>query len=309
MRPCGCVSYRPPTIAAGRKRYTVTKEQAHHPSTPVRLAQLRTEGDDSEDPVLEEAAITYHENVAPNYWLLRLLAPGIASRTQPGQFAMLTIAKKHELAPVLPRPMAIYDWEESTGTIDILYGVSGFGTRLLSEWQTGETMTTLGPLGRGFMLEPQTKSLIVIGRGIGTCSLTGLAKLAASSGISVRAVVSARTRASLVGSDFYQEIGVREIIQVTDEGGTSDVAHVRSLLEETLTKESVQQIATCGSNRLLRLAAELGRSRGATVQVSLEAHMACGLGYCHGCSSGHPGLRDETPLVCRDGPVFACILE
>jgi dihydroorotate dehydrogenase electron transfer subunit len=40
--------------------------------------------------------------------------------------------------------------------------------------------------------------------------------------------------------------------------------------------------------------------------VSLEAHMACGLGYCHGCSSGAPGLAEEAPLVCRDGPVFRC---
>ena len=32
--------------------------------------------------------------------------------------------------------------------------------------------------------------------------------------------------------------------------------------------------------------------------------MACGLGFCHGCAAGRPGLPAETPLVCRDGPVF-----
>ena len=66
-------------------------------------------------------------------------------------------------------------------------------------------------------------------------------------------------------------------------------------------------VAVCGSNRLLRLAMELGAPQEASVEVSLEAHMACGLGYCHGCSTGHPGLASESPLVCKDGPVFACI--
>jgi len=61
----------------------------------------------------------------------------------------------------------------------------------------------------------------------------------------------------------------------------------------------------CGAGVLARLAAELGAFWGVPVQASLEAHMACGLGYCHGCAA--PVRTDasvEGPLVCADGPVF-----
>ncbi|MBO0872611.1 MAG: dihydroorotate oxidase electron transfer subunit, partial [Pseudonocardia sp.] len=57
-----------------------------------------------------------------------------------------------------------------------------------------------------------------------------------------------------------------------------------------------------GSERLARLAAELGGRWRASVQVCLEAHMACGLGYCHGCATSTGGGPPR--LVCRDGPVF-----
>nr|WP_239081874.1 hypothetical protein [Streptomyces sp. SID9727] len=32
--------------------------------------------------------------------------------------------------------------------------------------------------------------------------------------------------------------------------------------------------------------------------------MACGLGYCHGCATGTRGGPEESPLICKDGPVF-----
>ena len=48
---------------------------------------------------------------------------------------------------------------------------------------------------------------------------------------------------------------------------------------------------------------------GMFVQVSLEARMACGIGYCHGCSHGAVGESEEAPLVCREGPVFTASLE
>ena len=37
--------------------------------------------------------------------------------------------------------------------------------------------------------------------------------------------------------------------------------------------------------------------------------MACGIGYCHGCSHGAVGESEEAPLVCREGPVFVASLD
>jgi dihydroorotate dehydrogenase electron transfer subunit len=91
---------------------------------------------------------------------------------------------------------------------------------------------------------------------------------------------------------------------VTDAEGTSDITHLRELLSSTLDSAPPQLILTCGSDRLAWLCRELADRWGAEVQVSLEAHMACGLGYCHGCATGTRSGPEESPLICKDGPVF-----
>ncbi|MPZ87419.1 MAG: dihydroorotate oxidase electron transfer subunit [Nitriliruptorales bacterium] len=276
---------------------------------PLRLAELPRGGPLAPpvvEPLLVRAPSVSHRQVAPGYWLLTLDAPEIARRALPGQFAMLTAARTAESAPVLPRPMALYDWDERTGTVQILYGVMGDGTRRMATWHPPEPMTVVGPLGRGFRLHPATSAVVLVGRGIGTCSLTALARQACAEGIDVRAIVSARNDQALVGADLYRQVGVRDVVEVTDADGTSPVGSVARRLQRMLDERPAQQVFTCGSQRLLRLCATLARACDATVQVSLEAHMACGLGYCHGCSTGLPGVAREAPLVCQEGPVFVC---
>jgi dihydroorotate dehydrogenase electron transfer subunit len=108
----------------------------------------------------------------------------------------------------------------------------------------------------------------------------------------------------MVGTDLYERCGASPIVAVNDADRTSDIALLRDPVNEIIERQKVEQIFVCGSSRLLELAVESALAAGASVQVSLEAHMACGLGYCHGCSSGHPGLALEAPLVCSTGPVF-----
>lgn len=254
-------------------------------------------------PRLLEAPIVGHALLGPEYRRLTLAAPEAANTASPGQFVMLTIARPGEPSPVLPRPMAIYARDPVSGTIDIVYRVVGEGTRRLTSWQVGEAMVTVGPLGRGFVVPDGACRVVLLGRGIGTCSLTMLAAQAAAAGVGVTAVVSARHRGALVGSEFYRAIGIHEVITVVDEDGTSSPEALAARLQSRLA-EGVDEFFVCGSARLLALAADHADRFGAGVQVSLEAHMACGLGYCHGCAAGRPGLPHETPLVCADGPVF-----
>ena len=99
------------------------------------------------------------------------------------------------------------------------------------------------------------------------------------------------------------------MLPVTDTEGTSTPERVEEFVSPLLRARRVQQILVCGSNRLIALATRLAAPFGVDVQVSLEARMACGIGYCHGCSHGAVGESEEAPLVCREGPVFAASLE
>jgi dihydroorotate dehydrogenase electron transfer subunit len=255
------------------------------------------------DPHLVEAPVLSNVPLTADYWRLTLASPEIAAAAQPGQFVMLTIANPEDPAPVLPRPMAIYGWDRTGGTFDIVYRIVGDGTRRLAAWRPGRPMVVVGPLGRGFTLPDRRGPVLVLGRGIGTCSLTALAGEATARGFQVHAVASARNRGALVGHEAYRAAGAAQIIEAVDEDGSSAPERLRERLT-ALSDEGLAAVYACGSNRLLALGADLAAANRAEVQVSLEAHMACGLGFCHGCAAGRPGLPRETPLVCADGPVF-----
>lgn len=52
---------------------------------------------------------------------------------------------------------------------------------------------------------------------------------------------------------------------------------------------------------MMRAAAEAAEEAGARLYVSLEKHMACGVGACLGCSCK---TEQGNKRVCKDGPVF-----
>jgi dihydroorotate dehydrogenase electron transfer subunit len=64
-------------------------------------------------------------------------------------------------------------------------------------------------------------------------------------------------------------------------------------------------IYAAGPEPMLAAAARVCLAVGADLQVSMEAHMGCGVGACRAC--GIVTYTDETRIngrVCREGPVF-----
>jgi dihydroorotate dehydrogenase electron transfer subunit len=277
----------------------MTERSVH--STLVRLG---ASNEPAPAPQLVHATVLEHRHVSDRYWFLRLEAPSIAQHASPGQFVMLTVSATAAEDPVLPRPMAVYATSPAHGTFDVMYGAVGAGTRKLTTVPPRSTMKVVGPLGRGFDLEPGARRIGLVGRGIGTCSLTMLAHAARERGIAVVAIDSARTPEALVGAHAYRAANVESLIEVVDSDASSHPSAVATSLQEAFGSAPPDQLFTCGSSRLMDLCSRLGQTWGAQVQVSVEAHMACGLGYCHGCSSGQRVAEAEAPLVCKDGPVF-----
>src|SRR5699024_2498290 len=99
--------------------------------------------------------------------------------------------------------------------------------------------------------------------------------------------------------------GARTVFEVNDADGSSSPESLLTTLTQELDAAPPDVILTCGSNRLITLSETLAERWNCTVQVSVEAHMACGIGYCHGCASGARSEGAESPLNCNDGPVFA----
>lgn len=274
----------------------------------MRTVPLPREVPRRHDPVCLEARVRDNRPVGDRYWLLSVEAYELARAVRPGQFSMLTPARHVAGAPTLPRPMAIYDRDTETGAVQVLYGVVGEGTRELTRFGRGDVITVVGPLGRPFDVGGHHHCLLVLGRGIGTCSLTLLAREEVRRGGRVVAVTSGRNEKAVVGAELYASLGV-ETYRVTDSAGSSDPDALRARLQARFDPAPPGRIAVCGSERLARLAAQLGQRWDIDVQVSVEAHMACGLGYCHGCAAADHAEGTESPLVCVEGPVFGIARE
>lgn len=255
------------------------------------------------------ARVIANTHVSDRYWLMRLYAPEVAESAYPGQFAMLTVSPTADAHPILPRPMALYDWDRQMGWIDIVYGVVGIGSSRLTDFCAGEQIAVVGPLGRGFDLAPGAGRVLIIGRGIGVCSLSALSVQAAEQGVLVTSVLSARDREALVGRDPITKASGGGAFEVYDSDGSSGPRRLATMLERRFEGRGPGQIFTCGSHRLALMCAELATAWDADLQVSIEARMACGLGYCHGCSTGQRTSGAEAPLVCKDGPVFRWITD
>lgn len=252
-------------------------------------------------PVVVDAELVERGVESVRYQRLTLYAPKIASVAQAGQFVMVSIPGPSHMVPPLPRPMAIHRRRPEEGTIDLLVSPIGAGTRLLATSDPAHALTVVGPLGRGFELDAEGGKLLTISRGIGTCGVMGAVEDAVAEGRPHLAVLSGATNAQVVGTRDVEELGAT-YLAVDDVAGKSTVPALQRTLEEALDDDPPATIMTCGSRRLMDLSRELGKRWGAQVQVSVEAHMACGLGYCHGCADSRNGV--EGPLVCAEGPVF-----
>ncbi len=251
------------------------------------------------EPTWDDAEVVAHDLIGGRYHRLVLHTPSIATRAKAGQFVMISVP-----GMILPRPMAIHRRHRDSGDIEVIFNIVGLGTEKLAASTPGNSLLLTGPLGRGFEIPDGDGDALVIGRGIGVCAVMGVAEDGRTTGIPVTAVLSAATRASVIGEGDIGQLGASSII-VSDDDGSSTPANVETLLRGRFDQRPPRVIMACGSARLIRMAVDLGRTWDAPVQVSLEAHMACGLGYCHGCAAPIiTDSRSEGPLVCVDGPVF-----
>ena len=281
------------------------------------------------DPTWDEAPVLLHEVLDGHYHRLVLHSPSIASRARAGQFVMVSVPSRGGAKILLPRPMAIQRRHPERGDIEVTFSIAGRGTAELARIEVGQSLLLTGPLGRGFEIPDATSRILVMAHGSGVCAVLGIVEDAAARGIPTLALLSAAMRSAVVGERDCAELGTEAII-VTEDAGSNTIPAIDRLLREHYRTERPSVIMVCGSSALTRAAVALGVDWGIPVQVALEAHMACGLGYCHGCAAPVAASSDrassdgatsdrvtsdgaisdgatsdrEGPLVCRDGPVF-----
>jgi dihydroorotate dehydrogenase electron transfer subunit len=267
-----------------------------------------------------------HSRYDGEQYILRLHSPRCAARATPGSFVHLRCAEDMPMR----RPLSIMRADAAAGWIDLLYKVTGAGTRALARAQPSQVLSVLGPIGVGFTAHRERPRVLAIGGGVGLPPMVFLAeRLAAASDGRWKPLV-------LMGSELPFPFRVRPstifVPGMPDEAigcmplldelsvpsrlatlagfpGCFD-GYVTDLARAWLATRSSEQLTeieifACGPTPMLAAVARLAREFALPCQVSLEEFMACAVGGCAGCavavqSAGGPAMK----RVCVDGPVF-----
>jgi dihydroorotate dehydrogenase electron transfer subunit len=274
---------------------------------------------------LEDARVLEHRAFPGAQFVMRLAAPRCAAAATPGSFVHLTCG------PDLPmrRPLSIMRANVRDGWIEVLYKVVGHGLAELALRKPGETLSCLGPIGRGFTANPARPRLLLVGGGVGIPPMVFLAEaLSAAKGAWKPLVLmgselpypfelatSCLAVDGLPGSataamPLLESLGVpSRLASLSGFPGCHRgfVTELADLWLASLPPEERAEVElfTCGPHGMLVAVAALARAHGVPCQVSLEENMACGVGGCAGCT-----VLVQTPdgpamkRVCVDGPVF-----
>lgn len=205
--------------------------------------------------------------------------------------------KINDGARLLRRPISLYEVSPDRNRLRIIYKVVGKGTAQLAQMKAGEELNILGPLGNGFPMPENARSVLLAGGGVGVPPLYELGKRLKEKQVQITSVLGFQDAASVYAVEEFKSLG--PVLISTMDGSVGQKGTVLDILNsQTLAFDTLY---ACGPKGMLQ-ALDLkyrGQKEG---YLSFEERMACGIGACYGCM-----LKTKTGLkrVCKDGPVFA----
>lgn len=207
---------------------------------------------------------------------------------KPGQFYMLRAWKKE---PILSRPISVNDVENDR--ISFVYQIVGQGTEILASLKQGSKIELLGALGNSFSTEYLNEKIALVTGGIGVAPMLYLAKELSNCKV-----------------DLYA--GFRDIVFVVDEIreyvdnmyiSTESGRHGhKGYVTDLFSPEKYDKVLCCGPEVMMEKVVKMCKEKNVPVFVSMEKHMACGIGACLVCTCK---TKDGNKRTCKDGPIFS----
>ncbi len=229
----------------------------------------------------------------------------IPQSAKPGNFVHLKVSQGYY--PLLRRAFSIHQTDPRKGQFDILFKVVGPGTEILSKKRPGDSLDALGPLGNGFSLPGEDRKVMLVAGGMGIAPLWFLlSRLVEKRGNSeLTFFLGARNKDELVYPEDLERWGARLVV-ATDDGSAGHEGLVTEVFLKEIQHQDVDfgelAVYACGPPLMLKRMTEIAKKLDFSCQVSLENHMACGVGACWGCAVKQ--VDGTYKRVCADGPVF-----
>ena len=244
---------------------------------------------------MQEVVFTVVSNkkIAENIMNLKL-SGDTKEITKPGQFINISIP-----GCFLRRPISVCDWEN--GSVRIIYKIVGKGTEILSGARKDAKLSALVGLGNGFQIDESIRengrTPVLIGGGVGTPPMYGLAKELIRQGIKPEVILGFNTMNEIFLEEEFKKLGCKVTIATAD--GSKGV---KGFVTDALNQVSAAPyFYACGPMPMLKAIKGYMVKLNVKGQFSLEERMGCGFGACMGCSIE---TLNGAKRVCKEGPVF-----
>ncbi len=246
-----------------------------------------------------QGIIQGNSKIADHIYLMTIKAPEISETARPGNFILISLGTTYD--PLLRRPMSISNVKGDH--LQILYQLVGRGTVQMSRFKVHDEVNIIGPLGNGFNTDKSGSNLL-IGGGIGVAPLIFLYENLLKKGRPAKFIVGMKSR-ELDGI----LAGLEGEIEIARENSPNESSKlVTDLLEPVLKENKIDNIYCCGPEQMYgaikRICADYSDI---FIQVSLDRHMACGVGACMGCvvPVRKKDRKESVNLrACVEGPIF-----
>lgn len=245
-----------------------------------------------------DVTVIENREVAPQIFRMLFESAEIAA-AMPGQF--INIKCRQSTDPLLRRPFSVNNVEGDIVTI--LYQLKGKGTKIISEYEEGDKIDIIGSLGNGFTLPEEKSNVLLIAGGIGIAPMFFLARTLKKSGHTLTLLFGCMTNDFVPLIDGFSDYC--EQVEVSTNDGSAGIKGFVTDIDIDYSR--FNKVYACGPVQMLEAVHIKAAESGVGCEVSLESHMACGLGACLSCvcelenSQSGAGRYSR---VCVDGPVY-----
>lgn len=280
----------------------------------------------------QTAVVASQKEIAPQIFDMWINTE-LAAEARPGQFVCVYPKDRSTL---LPRPISICEVNADRTALRLVYRIAGQGTAEFAGYKAGDSIAILGTLGNGFLetvgIDPIAgnmlrddveiaagrlfagKKVFLMGGGIGIPPMLQLAKTLNELAVDekqpdairkedIRIIVGYRDAQTFLREDLEQ---YGQVFIATEDGSVGTRGNVmHAIAENGLTAD---MIFACGPMPMLRAIKGYAAENRIPAYISLEEHMACGVGACLGCvvktkeTDHHSHVHNAR--ICTDGPVF-----
>lgn len=236
----------------------------------------------------------------PTVTMMKIEAPFVAKKAEPGEFIILRVDKNGERIP-----LTVAGYDREAGTVTIIFQTVGATTRLLSMKNEGDFIQDfVGPLGTPTKLDG-LKDVCIVGGGVGCAIALPIARRLHENGCRVTSIIGFRSKDLVILEDEFNACSDKLIV-MTDDGSYGRHGNVCVPLNEMFSNgERFDEIITIGPLVMMKFVVETAKPTGIPCTVSMNPIMIDGTGMCGGCRlTLHRDGKRITKFACVDGPDF-----